>query len=169
MDHVSYLIDRQHRFLLIAAGIIGALGIFVAGYCYPPIDMETSVPLAMLLIVFVPLVLARVAIKLEESKKIAGVVVAIVLCISAAFLILNGSLDTYPPAQIDTRVIAKFVGYRLTYGVITVAPSWRDGRTEENLPVSSATFYMVEKGQSVQIVVHRGAFGLPWFSSVLPE
>jgi predicted MFS family arabinose efflux permease len=68
MDHVSYLIDRQHRFLLIAAGIIGALGIFVAGYCYPPIDMETSVPLAMLLIVFVPLVLARVTIKREEFR-----------------------------------------------------------------------------------------------------
>ena len=155
--------------MIVAAAIVGALGSLIAAYWYPPIDMETSVPLAMLLIVFIPLALARVVIKREEYKKKAGVVVAIVLCISAAFLILNGSLDTYPPAQVNARVIAKSVGYRLTSGVLTVAPSWRNGRTEERLPVSSATFYMVAEGQSVEIVVHRGAFGLPWFSSVLPE
>lgn len=155
--------------MIVAAAIVGALGSLIAAYWYPPIDMETSVPLAMLLIVFVPLVLARVAIKREESKKRAGVVAAILLCISAAFLILNGSLDRYPPAQVNARVIAKSVGYRLTSGVLTVAPSWRDGRTEERLPVSSATFYRIAEGQSVQIVIHRGAFGLPWFSSVLPE
>jgi len=124
----------------------------------------------VLLIIFFPLVLARIAIKREESKKIAGIVAAVVLCIFAAFLFLNGKLDTNPPAEIQTRVIAKSVRYRrLSYGVLTVAPSWRDGRTEENLEVSSATFYMIAEGQLVQVVVHRGAFGLPWYSSVLPD
>ena len=79
--------------MIVAAAVVGALGSLIGAYWYPPIDMETSVPLAMLLIVFVPLVLARVAIKREESKKRAGVVAAIFFCISAAFLILNGSLD----------------------------------------------------------------------------
>jgi hypothetical protein len=158
-----------YRIVIVAAAIIGALASLIAVYWYPPLDVETSVPLAIILIVFVPLVLARFAIKREEFKKGAGVVAAIVLCISAGFLILNGSLDKYPPAQVNARVIAKSVGYRLTSGVLTVAPSWRDGRTEERLPVSSATFYKIEEGQWVQIVVHRGAFGLPWFSSVLPE
>jgi hypothetical protein len=146
--------------VIAAAAIVGILGSLIAAYCYPPVDMNRSVPVPMLLIVFVPLVLARVAIKREESKKIAVVVA----------LFLNGKLDTYPAAEIKTRVIAKSVRYRsLSSGVLTVAPSWRDGRTEETPDVSSATFYAIAEGQLVQVVVHRGAFGLPWYSSVLPD
>ena len=154
--------------VIVGAVIVGSLGMLIACFRYPPIDLKTLVQLPMLFVVFVALVLARFTIK--PSKKIVGGVVAIVLCISAIFLFLNGSLDNYPPAEIEARVIAKSVRYGKAGGyVLTIAPSWRDGRTEENLPVSGATFYMIAEARLVQVVVHPGAFGLPWFSSVLPE
>lgn len=153
--------------MIVAAVILGALGIFIAGYCYPPIDMHTNMSLPAVLMALFLLALVHIAPRREELRKIGRIVAAIVFCLCAAFLFLNGSLDHYPPAEIKTRVIAKYVG-RASH-VLTVAPSWRDDRTEESLGVSSATFYMIVEGQLVQVVVHRGAFGLPWYSSVLPD
>jgi hypothetical protein len=156
--------------VIAAAAIIGALGILIAGYCYPPIDMYTNTSVPTLLTALVLLALIHVALRREEFRKIGRTVAAIVFCLCSTFLILNGSLDNFPPVEIKTRVIAKAVRYGKGGGyVLTVAPSWRDGRTEENLGVSSTTFYTVGEGQLIQVAVHQGAFGLSWFSNVLPD
>jgi hypothetical protein len=156
--------------VIVAAVILGALGIFIAGYCYPPVNMYTNVSVPALLIALFLLALVHVGLRRDEFRKIGRISAAIVFCLCAAVLFLNGSLDHYPPAEIKTRVIAKSVRYGKGVGyVLTVSPSWRDDRTEENLGVSSATFYTIVEGQLVQVVVHRGAFGLPWYSSVLPD
>jgi hypothetical protein len=153
-----------------AALIAGALGIFIAGYCYPPVDMYSNMSGPTLLIALVFIVLVHVLPRREEFRKMGRIVAAIVFCFCAAFLFLNGSLDSHPPEDIKTRVIAKSLRYGKGGGyVLTVAPSWRGGRTMESLGVSSTTFYSVLEGQLVQVVVHRGAFGLPWFSNVLPD
>jgi hypothetical protein len=156
--------------VIVAAVMVGALGIFIAAYCYPLIDMYTKMSGPTLLIALVLVVLVHVVPRREEFRKIGRIVAAIVFCLCAAFLFLNGSLDDHPPAEIKTRIIAKSVRYGKGGGyVLTVAPSWRDGRTEESLGVSSSTFYALEEGQLVQVVVHRGALGVPWFSNVLPD
>jgi hypothetical protein len=163
------MMSLMKRIVIAGVASVGLLGVLAACYCYPLVDMYSNESVPLLLVVFVPLGLACLVIKREEFVKVAGPAIAIVACISAAFLFLNGLLDTHAPALIETRVIAKSVGYGKGGGfVLTVAPSWRDGRKEETLGVSSSTYYMILEGQSVQVVVHRGAFGLPWFSSVLP-
>jgi len=96
---------------------------------------------------------------------------AVVLAICAAFLFLNGALDKYPSVQAQTRVARKSVTRGRggpSYSLI-VTPSWRNGRADERLEVSGATFSMVRTGEPVLVIVHRGMFRLPWFSSVLPE
>jgi hypothetical protein len=156
--------------VIVAAVIAGVFGIFIGAYCYPPIDMYTNVSGPTLLIALILVVLVHVVPSREEFRKMGRIVAAIVFCLCAAFLFLNGSLDNSPPAEIKTRVIAKAVRYGKGGGyVLTVAPSWRDGRTEESLGVSSSTFYTLEEGQLVQVVVHRDAFRVPWFSNVLPD
>jgi hypothetical protein len=155
--------------VIVAAVIVGAFGIFIAGYRYPPVDMYTNMSGSTLVIALVLLALALVS-RREEFRKMGRIVAAIVFCLCAALLFLNGSLDNNPPAEVKTRVIAKSVRYGKGGGyILTVAPSWRDGRTEESLGVSSTTFYTIQEGQLVQVVVHRGAFRLPWFSNVLPD
>jgi hypothetical protein len=156
---------ERYRVVIAGATIVELLVAVTAAYRYPLVDR--NVPLSIILMIFVPIVLARFAFKRKEVKQIVPLVV---VGIFAAFLFLNGSLDTHPPEQIEARVIAKSVRYgKGSNYVLTVAPSWRDGRTEENLGVSSATYWKIAEAQPVQVTVHRGAFGLPWYSSVLPD
>jgi hypothetical protein len=76
--------------VIVAAGIIGALGIFIAVYCYPPVNMYTNVSVPALLIALFLLALVHVALRRDEFRKIGRVVTAIVFCLCAAFLFLNG-------------------------------------------------------------------------------
>jgi hypothetical protein len=49
------------------------------------------------------------------------------------------------------------------------AESWRPGKEEESLVVSRGLFQRLKVGASIQVDVHRGAFGMPWDSRVAPE
>jgi hypothetical protein len=155
----------------------GLLGIWVAAALYPPLDMNPVMGFALVLGV-VPIV---THIELSVHKKLAshGTLVrklydrvGIGLILFAVLLFLNGALDTHSSAQAHARVVQKTAsrGARgpATYSLV-VAPSWRPGRNDETLEVSSSTFSGVRTGESVRVVVHQGLFRLPWFSGVVPD
>ena len=148
----------------------GLLGILLAGYLYPPLDMNLLTRIAIIL-VFIPfLINALFGVRKQLARRMytwGG----IALVTSAALVFLNGALDKSPPVEAKTLVIRKSVSHGRggpSYSLI-VAPSWRPGRDDERLQVSGATFSMVQGGQPVRVVVHRGVFGLPWFSAVMPD
>jgi hypothetical protein len=94
----------------------------------------------------------------------------VVLLALTASTLMNVVLDKYPPERIQTHVVRKYAslgrygtGYRLV-----VSPSWRQGRKQEDLRVNEQTYRVVSTGETVRVVAHRGAFGLPWYSGVLP-
>lgn len=91
--------------------------------------------------------------------------VGLVLVLFSVLIILNGALDSYPPLQVETQVVRKSVGVRSSYH-LTVSPSWREGRDQETFQVRRATFGHLQTGESIQVEVHRGAFGIPWRPTV---
>jgi hypothetical protein len=152
----------------------GLFGILVAAHFYPPLDTGAVMGVALVLF-FIPtaMILAvrkNPAAHAERVRKTCAWS-AIALVSFAIFLFLNGNLDRNPPVQIQTTLIRKSVARGRggpNYSLI-VAPSWRQGRRDEELNVSGATFSKVRIGESVLVVVHRGLLGLPWFSNVLPD
>jgi hypothetical protein len=153
--------------------VVGIIGILIAVYFYPLIDRNVVVTVLLIEFVVVMLIRFESSVRGHQTLREAFLkrVAAIVLCIPAVFLVLNGALDTYPPTLVRTCVIHKSVSngrWGPNY-YLTMAPSWRGGRTEERLEVSAEVFSRIGEGLSARVAVHRGAFRLPWFSSVVPE
>lgn len=163
-----------NKYVLVLVG--GLFGSLVATHVYPPLDMNATM-LICLLVFFAPIVVHIVlavrkllASNLERLKSgyrwTGGILLAIV-----ALLFANGALDNSPSQQVVATVIQKSVSRGRGGGSysLTVSPSWRPGREDERLQVSGATFSSVHTGQPVAIEVHRGAIGLSWFNKVVPR
>jgi len=158
---------------LILAGLLGTL---LATFRFPLLDLG-PVMLICLLIFFVPilahimLALAkRTSSKMEVLRRTYKWAGALLLAI-AAVLFLNGALDTANPTKVLSFVVRKAVSHGRggpSYH-LTVSPSWRPGREDEQLRVSRATFVSASRGESVAIEIHPGKFGLPWFGRVTPQ
>ena len=157
---------------ILLAGICGTI---VAAHFYPPLDMNPTMLIA-LIIFFAPMainVFLQVRKQLAPNLEFVNAAYKYAgwgLVVFAACLFLNGALDRHPSMQAHTRVSQKSVSRGRggpTYS-LTLDPSWRDGRTQERLDVSGATFASVRTGERVSVDVHRGWFGLPWFSRVSP-
>jgi hypothetical protein len=154
----------------------GLFGVLLAAHLYPPLDMAPVMGLALVLF-FVPLLTTIVLTRRKRFALHAPFVrsiyawAGVALVTFAALLFLNGALDKSSPVEAKTSVIRKSVsrGRGGPSYSLTVAPSWRLGRDDEGLEVNGATFSIVRTGQLVRVVVHRGAFGLPWFSAVRPD
>lgn len=156
--------------------IFSLFAMLIAARFYPPLDMS-PVMLVGLVLFFTPL-LAHIGFSVRKRLSRHIVLVrrmyrsfGIGLGVFAVFLFLNGALDKYPSMQVHTRVAQKAVARGrggLSYSLI-VSPSWRSGRVEERLEVNGATFSKVRTGDAVLVIAHRGAFQLPWFTSVLSE
>jgi YD repeat-containing protein len=156
--------------------LFGLFGMLLAAHFYPPLDMNPVMGIGLALL-FVPI---AAHLWLSARRHLASNVAllkrmyrlqAAVLCVFAAFLLLNGWLDRYPPVQASTRVTQKnaTTGRGGASYSLVVSPSWRTGRVEERLEVSGTTFSTVRRGEPIRVVVHRGALGLSWFSDVLPD
>lgn len=88
--------------------------------------------------------------------------------ILAAFFFLNGALDEHPPAEANALVSTKSVTRgKFAHPYIVMAIAWNQRQIEETLSVSRETFSVVEPGDSVRVVIHPGAFSLPWYGDVL--
>jgi hypothetical protein len=158
---------------MLFAGLAGSL---VAARLYPPLDMN-SIMFVCVVTFFMPILLhLGLAVRkrlrtnlglLEGFYKWTGTALIVI----AALLLTNGAVDRSPGTQVYASVIRKSVArgrYGSSYSLI-VSPSWREGRIDERLEVSGATFSSVRTGQTVAIRVRRGAVGLAWFSEVMPR
>lgn len=95
---------------------------------------------------------------------------AVLMIALPVLLFANSAFDRSPARQVYTVVTLKsFSSGRGSKDFLTVAPSWRPGRTQEKLIVSGPTYSSVYKGEPVAITVHKGLFGLSWFDHVVPR
>jgi len=158
---------------LILGGLGGAL---LVTYRFPLLDMNPA--LMICLLVFLAPILTHLILALRKQAssrleilrrtyKWAGVALVGI----TVMLFLNGALDRFPSTEVRSFVTRKSASHGRggpSYN-LTVSPSWRPGREDERLRVSGATFSSVHTGEAVLIEVHRGTFGLPWFSRVTPQ
>lgn len=95
---------------------------------------------------------------------------AVLMIALPVLLVANSVFDRSPARQVYTVVTLKsFSSGRFSRDFLTVAPSWRPGRTEEKLIVSGSTYSSVYEGEPVAITVHKGLFGLSWYDHVVPR
>jgi len=101
----------------------------------------------------------------------ASVFFGIALALLAVALLLNGALDRVPANEVKATVIRKAMvegSHHGTYYNVIVS-SWRPGRTQEDFDVDSKVFKRIAAGKSVTVELHKGFFGVPWYSSISPE
>jgi len=92
-----------------------------------------------------------------------------VLVAVALLLFANCALDAKPPARFEVRVVSKHSQSGSRGGVsyyLTVAPSWRSGKTDEEIPVSLTDYVTYRVGETVIIEVHGGLFHVPWYGAI---
>ncbi len=95
---------------------------------------------------------------------------AVLMIVLLMLLFANRAFDRSPARQVYAVVMLKsFSSGRFSNDFLTVAPSWRPGRTQEELIVSGPTFSSVYEGEPVTITVHKGLFGLSWYDHVAPR
>ncbi|HTR47979.1 MAG TPA: hypothetical protein VMM16_11400 [Verrucomicrobiae bacterium] len=92
-----------------------------------------------------------------------------VLVAVAVLLFANCALDSKSPAQFKASVVSKYSqkGYRGgdTY-YLTVAPSWRAGRADEEVEVNPEVYATFRIGETVVVEVHGGLFHIPWYGAI---
>jgi hypothetical protein len=101
--------------------------------------------------------------------RVTIVLVTVSFVVPAAYFSLNGIIDTNPPIQVPSRVISKGVS-RGKYGAVpylVLSLSWNKVRIKQAIDVSREKLSSAEPGDSVQLVVHPGAFSQPWYGDVL--
>lgn len=171
---------RRHQAIpgKILIWLAGLFGIYVTPHVYTPVDFDRVMALGVVLFiapvvanVVVPAIRKRSRSRDALIRNLYGWSGAAMLIFSA-LLVLNGAMDRYPPMQFQTHVVhgsyfrsAKFGD---TYNMV-VSPSWRLGRNEETLRVNLPTFSTLRSGEQVRVVIHRGAFSMPWLGAVVPD
>jgi hypothetical protein len=134
-------------------------------------------PLVAGWIIFAVPILTHVILSAGERRPPNSAVVKAVFRLSAVLMIAlpvllfaNRAFDRSPARRVYTVVTLKsFSSGRGSTDFLTVAPSWRPERTQEQLIVSGPTFSSVYKGEPVAITVHKGLFGLSWYDHVVPR
>ena len=155
--------------LLLAPGLLAG---FFAYIVFPPLDADAMLALGICILMLPPLMQLWSIVKKRQSEDIGRLRTAylyssIVLLLLALLPLLNGWLDKSPTSAVRTTVLQK-TSYRHRSGTsyyITV-PSWRPGRSDEELRVGSRLYNNVVVGKSVTVEVHKGFFGLPWMGDV---
>ena len=151
---------------------IGVLGVLLAQSVYPLLDRPALSVLVVVLFLLpfavhiVSAVRKRLAANIGLLRRVYSYCGAVLIGLAAS-LGLNGWLDRAPVQFVRTSIIQKHVtrGRSSVTHVLDVS-SWRRGRDEEHLQVSSAQYRSAESGQQVVIEVHGGRFGLPWYGSI---
>jgi hypothetical protein len=154
----------------------GLLGIVIANGCFPPLDRDAFLT-AGLCAFFAPVVLHVVsslrkrltldAGRLQRAYLYAGGVTIFL----ALFIACNAVLDKSPVTPVRTAMVSKRIT-RGRYGAasytLTVS-AWRPGRATEAFAVDGRTYRAASMQRLVVVEMHRGLFGLPWYSGVLSD
>ncbi len=105
--------------------------------------------------------------RLQRAYLYAGAVTIFL----ALFIACNGALDKSPVTPVRTTIVSKRIT-RGRYGAasytLTVS-SWRPGRATEAFGVDGRTYRATSTQKLVVVEMHRGLFGLPWYSGVLSD
>ena len=158
----------QRRLYVLFIGLFGGL---LAESAYPLVDRGAVSVLRGLLFLLpfvVHITLAvrkRLAANIDRLRRVYSSCGAVLLGV-AAVLGLNGLLDRAPSRSVRTSIIHKHVTTPAKGGGITHVldvSSWRPGRDEEHLLVSSSEYWGTAIGNLVVIEVHPGRFGLSWY------
>jgi len=154
--------------------VAGLLILLAGKHYYPPLDSERLLGWSIC-IFFLPLVSHIIVSARRRLASSAGWLRTIYIWCGGALLLLasgtiaNGALDRAPVKTVRTVVVRKTIssGRRSTTRTLRV-PSWRPERWEERLEVSRETYYSLKVGQEIQVEVHPGLFGMPWYGRITP-
>jgi hypothetical protein len=154
----------------------GLLGIVIANGCFPLLDRDAFLT-AGLCAFFAPVVLHVVSSWRKRLTQDAGrlqrayLYAGAVTIFRALFIACNGALDKSPVTPVRTTIVSKRIT-RGRYGAasytLTVS-SWRPGRATEAFAVDGRTYRATSVQKLVVVEMHRGLFGLPWYSGVLSD
>jgi hypothetical protein len=88
----------------------------------------------------------------------------------AGALAINCVYDNKPSEQHYTTVISKHVskGRRSTTYRVKVQP-WGHHYDTESIHIDATQYYSLEKGDTVQIDLHKGLLGIPWYHITKPK
>jgi len=93
-----------------------------------------------------------------------------VLVVVALLLFANCALDAKPPARFEARITSKHSQSGTRAGgesyYFTLAPSWRRGKTDEDIQVSPSLYATYRVGETVVLEVHGGLFHIPWYGPI---
>lgn len=155
--------------------LAGLLGMLIADLYFPLLDRDRFL-LTGLAVFFTPLIFHIVSsvrkrlpvdlVRLQRTYLAAGAVSVLL----ALLVTCNGAFDKSPAIPVNTSIVRKQVvrgRYGLTYTL--KVRSWRPGRSTEELNVNARTYRSTSLEKGIVVEVHRGGFGVPWYSGVHPE
>jgi hypothetical protein len=154
----------------------GLLGIVIATGFFPLLDRDAFL-IAGLCAFFAPVALhvvssfrKRLALdvgRLQRAYLYAGAATVFL----AVFIAGNGALDQSPVTPVRTTTLRKqvTVGRYGRPSYTLRVRSWRAGRATEDFNVSGRTYRTTSTEKAVVVEMHRGRFGLSWYSGVFSE
>lgn len=145
---------------------------------YPPV--ATSLPGVGFLILFFAPIVTTIVLAIRYPDPIVWNIPlfksfwrwgSISLLALGLFLIANGALDRSPANDVYASVISTSIAHGRSSDkyFVTVAPSLHPGRTQQKLEVGYRTFQEMYNGEPVAITVHKGLFGISWYSRIAPR
>ena len=150
-----------------------SIGSLVALDLYPPFRSSFygvyMIP-ATSLVIAVPLWLF-LQDQISRYWRLVIFLIAFVACtfvLPPAYIFLNGLLDGKPAIEIPSTVVGKGISSGKGGGPFLVLNlMWNQEKINAGVRVTSRTLSDAEVGDSVRLVVHPGAFSLPWHGDVL--
>jgi hypothetical protein len=157
--------------LLIPAGIASMLPLGV----YPPLDAR--LPMGFIICAFLLSAVPQLTSIVQRQPgsgigwwRTVSICSGLALPLFGLLFFLNGRMDRSTPNHVNAMVIRKIapIGYREAQYHLTVS-SWRLARSVEDLNVSSRVFKRAVIGKRITMELHKGYFGLPWYSNISSE
>jgi hypothetical protein len=154
------------------AVLAGLLGILIADYYFPLLDRNAFLITGMC-VLFAPVIFhviisarGRLGVNLGRVQR-AYVVAGGASFLLALLIACNGGFDRSAATPVTTTILRKqMVRGRSGPSYTLRVRSWRPGRSTESLGVHAETYRSVSEERPVVVEVHRGAFGMPWYSGV---
>jgi hypothetical protein len=153
----------------------GLVGIVIANLLYPMLDRDPFL-IAGVCVLLVPGLLHVVSSARKRLAMDVGRIQLAYLCGGAMSIFLallmgcNGALDHSAATPVRTSLVYKQIVRGKSGPSYTLrVRSWRPGRATEDLGVNGRTYRSVSTEKGVVVELHRGVFGLAWYSEVFSE
>jgi hypothetical protein len=159
----------NHLWKLACLPIVGMAALLVADGRYPLVDSNRLFEIAVL-IVFAPLPFILYGYcrshlpHYERWLKPLAIICSVLIFSLVVLDVANGAMDSNSPYRVSVLITEKDAsrGRSAMYYRFEVT-SWRSGHEKEMLNVKDAVYWRYGVGDYVNIEVHPGKFGVPWF------